>query len=365
MNKMIMRIENIFSFLICFMTIFASIPIILAADEYPMEVSIIDKNKSRYDTPENSYTSIISSMVSEDVDWYYEGLTQKSADHEIMLYKKYSVDIQKKFDTVKDIKNISILDKQPYKNGVYLLVRVEGQDGSVFQGPSIFFLEDGLWKSSQEIPIDDPVLELLQYIPPPDYITPFVLKVFPSTLDISWYNWIEKHIQKQQKFEKFITKISLLCVLYSTDDAVKIEDIITDTIRLNQVVSPTPWHFFSKIKPEWENEVVLFSQNVPQNQSSFSKKIRPWLNLQRQFAEPNKHLLFVRFSMFETMKTLPEITPDSQHQLILSGTLKGGKEFRATVQVSLVTHKYPVPNSKKPSGIPPSYQTYKKQWWNH
>jgi len=148
---------------------FQAIPV--DASNYPMEMELVKKSDARYDTPENSYIAIMSAMVNDDIEWYYNGLTRKSAENEITQYKEYNFNIQEEFDSVKNINKIFVLDKKKYKEGVVLIIKTIDNDGSIFTGPSVFMQEDGLWKAMQEISADDPILDYLEYTPPPEYLT--------------------------------------------------------------------------------------------------------------------------------------------------------------------------------------------------
>lgn len=62
------------------LSVFLIIEISYAEDgQYPMKVEIIDKDQARYDTPENAYAAMISSLIKKDLEWYYETLTEESA----------------------------------------------------------------------------------------------------------------------------------------------------------------------------------------------------------------------------------------------------------------------------------------------
>jgi len=158
--------------LLCFCIIIFKPVAVANAASYPMQVPLVTKNQARYDTPENAYTAMISSLIQKDIEWYYDGLTKKTLEKEASLAEKYGTDDQIVFDSVNDIKSIYILDRKPYKNGVLLIVKTINNDESILQGPSIFVRENGQWKSNQEtFSAEDPILDYLEYIPPPEYLT--------------------------------------------------------------------------------------------------------------------------------------------------------------------------------------------------
>lgn len=334
------------------------------ASKYPLKVSIITKTAAQYDTPENAYAAIMSAMVHMDSEWYYEGLTLQSADNEIQQYQKYGVDIQKKFNTAKNIKHIEILDKKDYNEGVYLLVRVEDRDGSVFQGPSLFVLENGFWRSSQEIPLDDPLLDLLEYTPPPSSITPFTMHIFPSPFSISWYNWIKERIDKHKWLEEYVKQITILCAMYSITDEVNITDIEPESIRLNDSISPRPWEFYSWKSFTWQYKDVLITEHPSNSSLSHFKEFRPWRKLHNQLLEEAKPLLLVRFNMYSVMETISQENSDNNIDLMLSGNLKNGKEFRVTANVFLQKQKNGPKSQRWGRSSPPNDSVFKRKWWN-
>lgn len=137
------------------------------AANYPLEVVPVDRAAARYDTPENAYTSMVSALISEDIEWYFETLSVQSAEKKAALYKNYNVDPQIIFNSVKYSKRTSVIDKKNYNDGILLIVETINNDGSVLTGPSVFVLENGMWKSHQLfLSDDDPVFDYLYYIPP-------------------------------------------------------------------------------------------------------------------------------------------------------------------------------------------------------
>jgi hypothetical protein len=46
---------------------------------YPVKVNVISKNQADYKTPENTLAAGFSALMHNDLDWYYETLTEKSA----------------------------------------------------------------------------------------------------------------------------------------------------------------------------------------------------------------------------------------------------------------------------------------------
>ena len=129
------------------------------AEVWPIKVKIIEKPEAKYDTPENSYAAKISALVKGDPGWYYETLTKKS--------REGRVDPKRKIEAIKDIKEIYIVGKQTYKNGVMLFLEVHNEDGSVQKGPSVYLKENGLWKGAiTEFSGDKKLKDYMNYIPP-------------------------------------------------------------------------------------------------------------------------------------------------------------------------------------------------------
>lgn len=138
----------------------------LAEAANPVELFLIERDSASYNTPENAYVSLLSSMYYNDIEWYYDSSTKESAEKERLRYEESNFNIQQIFDTVKDIQQIFLLDKVEHHDGVALIVEIQKTNGSIYQGPSIFIKEEGLWKSKPDISADDPILNHLYYVPP-------------------------------------------------------------------------------------------------------------------------------------------------------------------------------------------------------
>ena len=309
----------------------------LFAAQHPMEVKIVTKEHANYDTPEDAFAAIYSAKINRDAAWYYEGLTQQSAEHQIELYKKYNIDIQDEFEIALKTKSIYILDKQPYHNGVFLLVKVIKDDGTIIQGPSVFVQENGFWKSMQQIPKDDPINAYLDYTPPPAFQTPFDMAIVPPHWSLTWFNWIEKHIDKRRA-KKCAEKATVLCVLAPQNDENKLENILPETLRLNETVAPQPWS---------KKKTVLIIAPHKRSSEINSKKFRQWRKSYPSLADEEKALLLVRFNQYETMKTLADMLPDGAHEIVLSGRLANDKVFRAKAEITLVAQINPHGHDKK------------------
>lgn len=138
-----------------------TIPSIAQSASYPLHIDLIDKANANFDSPENTYAAMMSAMMSGDEGWYYNCLTVKGAENTRQMWSDGHITLQMLFDSVKTVKTMEVLEKGPYRDGVYLLIKVTDQDGSVMTGPSLYVKENGLWKSIPQIPINDPILDKL------------------------------------------------------------------------------------------------------------------------------------------------------------------------------------------------------------
>jgi len=299
---------------------------------YPINVKIIDKNEAKYNTPENAYISLISAMKAKDIDWYYNSLSEKTKYDEIELYEKYAFDINKKFQSIENVRQIIILEKKRYQDGVVLIVKTINNDDSVFEGPSIFVIENGLWKSKSAIAAEDPILDYLDYTPPPEYFHFFDLSVFPPKWNIAQHGSRSRHGHGKTSFHKDF-KNTILCVLSpKEDEEVSVSDILPETLRLNHTVSPVPWHS-SMREPSIDKAKYAYIISSP---GDFPwpkrKEAVDWWERCAVKNDHRKPLMLVRFDMLEVMQTFLQEDAGNEYDVSITGTLKDGKEFKATAR---------------------------------
>ncbi|NVM22234.1 MAG: hypothetical protein HWN68_10705 [Desulfobacterales bacterium] len=152
-------------FLLCLSLISDSGDSHAAEDQYPIRVEIIDKGQASYDTPEQTYTSMISSLVKKDLEWYYETSTIEFSKCEQEQFQQANIDPTKMFEMVNGLKEIFIINKVNYKDGVLLIVKTYKQDGTILVGPSALVQEQGKWKFTNKFAADEELHEYLDYFP--------------------------------------------------------------------------------------------------------------------------------------------------------------------------------------------------------
>ncbi len=129
--------------------------------DYPIKLQRIDRSQATYDTPENTLEAQISALLAEDLEWYYETLTQESVALEKEIFKDAGMDPEKTFEVVDEGDQDFIIDKIAYKDGVILVGKTVTKEGYVLIGPAVFVKENGLWKQTFEYNTDE---ELDQYM---------------------------------------------------------------------------------------------------------------------------------------------------------------------------------------------------------
>ncbi|MBE9593946.1 MAG: hypothetical protein IMF19_10770, partial [Proteobacteria bacterium] len=171
-----------------------------------MKVEIIDREQTKYDTPESTYAAMISSLITEDLDWYYETFTEESVVENKREYQEANIDPRKKFDTVKGLKDIFIIDKIEYKSGIVLIVETHEQNGTIMQGPSTFVKEHNKWKVTNKFASDEDLWEYLDYIKPEEIVSSTTI-IRPNRWNLNWYNRIKEHIEERKWIRGFAEKV--------------------------------------------------------------------------------------------------------------------------------------------------------------
>ena len=364
-GKPSLLLRNIaYSFLILY-SLFQGISVTCLAAEYPMEIKIVRESEAKYNSPENTYIAMISSLFHEDIDWYFRTLTKESAEKEINLQLRYNYGPEEIFDSVKNINKIIITDQKPYKNGALLIVKTINNDGSIIEGPSIFVQENGLWKSSQETLLaDDPVLDYLEYTPPPQHLTPFELSVHPSEWPLSWYAWFSEYAEMNDHPSDKSEKITVLCAISDeVEDDVTITDILPETLKLNDKVIPQPWHYFTwgNVSQAKGTSIILPpGGNLP---ITDSKGFKHWYS--RKNLRDSKPVMLVRFNLYQAMQTLSDLKAGEVYDVVVSGKLKNDKPFKTTAKISIITSTdQPKKNWRWWRQKPPHQDKMLEHWWN-
>ncbi|MFH7321645.1 hypothetical protein ACHHRT_13750 [Desulfurivibrio sp. D14AmB] len=137
-----------------------------ADDNYRLPVKIISKSESNYLSPENTYYSINSCLLAEDLEWCDEAMTRESLARDIELFDKAGIDRSKEFELQKSIKESFVIDKFDYDDTIILMIEDHGHSGSISIMPLTFVLEDGLWKLTNKFSSDPEVNKHFYYVPP-------------------------------------------------------------------------------------------------------------------------------------------------------------------------------------------------------
>ena len=112
--------------------------------QYPIKVEIIEKDHARYDTPENAFAAMCSSSIKENLEWYYETLTEEAALQDKKAFEQAGIEPRKESEIFrKQYKQAYIINKHEYKHGVVLMVNVYSINGAVFTLPYTYVEEYG------------------------------------------------------------------------------------------------------------------------------------------------------------------------------------------------------------------------------
>jgi hypothetical protein len=328
---------------------------------YPLEVEIVSKSDARYDSPENAYASMISSLVHRDINWHYESLTSESAQSDIELYNNVSLDSI--FDSVGNIKKILFIDSIEYKSGQVLIVELHDFDGSVTKGPSYFIKENGLWKSSTLGDDDEVLLELVEYTPPPQYLTPFTTSIYPSHWPQPWYAWLSEKVETDRWARKQAEQVTFLCVITDgEDDGIELDDIVPESLQFNGTLAPQPWEYFSWRSFSRQSRKVVILPPGEHHPAISRKGFDNWFEHDSP-APRDKTLLLVRFNLYQAMQSLSDLNSGTTHEVFISGKLKDDRLFRVTAEVTLEGPPISQENDSGNRQFLP-HDMLPEQWWN-
>ena len=213
----------------------------LAIDEsYLIKINVIIKNKADYKTPENTLAAGFSALMNNDLEWYYNTLTKKSADQDKAQFAEAGIDPDENLDLVEPGDKLFLLDKSNYKDGILLHIKVVSPDGTIATGPVVFVLENGLWKQTFEYAADQELHAYLDAAPPEDIFN-VEIRLFPNHWNYQWYQKVLNKKPKQHGLD--LKKVSVLCVLGNLKDnngnVRSVEEIDPETVVLNYVVKST------------------------------------------------------------------------------------------------------------------------------
>ena len=300
--------------------------------KYPMKVEIIDREQTKYDTPESTYAAMISSLITEDLDWYYETFTEESAVENNREYQEAGIDPRKKFDTVKGLKDIFIIDKIEYKSGIVLIIETHEQNGTIMQGPSTFVKEYNKWKVTNEFASDEDLWEYLDYIKPEEILSSTTI-IRPNRWNLNWYNRIKEHIEEREWIKGFAERVCILCMIGNLKDnegnSHSVEEIVPEKLLLNYLVHPQPWWF-----GQGEKIALIFDLREGRDLNKM-RGFKNWHN-ENKFSKKYKGpVMLVKFNKFKAMETLSEMIPGEEYDIIVSGELKDGKRFKGSAKITI------------------------------
>ncbi|MCG8639560.1 MAG: hypothetical protein MI862_07475, partial [Desulfobacterales bacterium] len=91
--------------------------------DYPIKVNLITRQEATYQSPENTYAAMLSSLFKRDLEWHYQTATVESAMRSKKLYEDAGISPEKMFDMMDEKEEFYILKKINYKDSVMLIVR--------------------------------------------------------------------------------------------------------------------------------------------------------------------------------------------------------------------------------------------------
>ena len=334
-----MSIKCAIIFVLC-LSIFLVMGINYAEEgKYPIKVEIIDKNKARYDTPENAFAAMCSSSIKEDLGWYYETLTEEAAARDKKVFQEAGIDPRRESEVFKEyFKEAYIIDRQIYKDAIVLVVSVHTKDGAVFTLPYTFKQEHNKWKMTNEYSSDDELAEYMDYTKPEEEIViSSTLRIYPKRWNFNWYNWIRKHMNERNWINHFAEKVSILCLIGNLKDNQgnphSVKEISPETILLNNVLPAQPWRFMKEEK----TALILKSKEDPYLRRW--KGFKEWHLTNRFLKEYEGPVMLVKFNKFKAMETLPGMVPGEEYEVIVSGELKDGKRFKGSAKITITEWK--------------------------
>jgi hypothetical protein len=349
----------------CFIILYCCASIIFheniswSADQsYPVKINLITKNQADYKTPENTLAAGFFALMNNDLDWYYETLTKEAAMEDKAMYEEAGIDIIEKYKLVNPGDQLVILDKKAYKNGILIHIKGITSKGTIITGPNVFVLENGLWKETYDY-ISDEEIHAYFDIAPSEEIFNIDIRLFPEHWNYQWYQQMLNKKSKQPG--SGFKKVSVLCVLGNLKDTSgnihSVEDIDPETLVLNYVVKPTPWHYGQK------NKTLILTENNTSNHSPH-KSFKNWKKQHRLRPGFEGPVMLVKFSKFEAISSLDNLDDNKTHTISVSGKLKDNEtHFRGETQITLTPPSSPGKQDKTPA-FPAVENLFHNHWWD-
>jgi hypothetical protein len=342
-----------------FMLFFIFSNTLAQAKSYPIRINVITKNQADYKIPENTLAAGFSALMHNDLEWYYNTLTENSAAQDKAQFAEAGIDPKKNLDLVETGDQLFLLDQIKYKDGILLHIKVVSPDGTIANGPVVFVRENGLWKQTFEYSADQD-LHIYLDAAPPEEILNTEIRLFPNHWNYQWYQQMLNKKPKQQVSD--LKKISLLCVLGNlkdTDGNVRsVEDIDPETVVLNYVVKPIPWRAGQK-----KESAVLIDKNNTNQLIPESFEIWEQQHQTRQnFKGP---VMLIRFSKFEAVNSLENLDDGKTFTVSVSGKLKDNEtHFRGETQIILTSSSSLTDKHDRRSPYPVVEDLFHDHWWD-
>ncbi|WP_300673040.1 hypothetical protein [Desulfoluna sp.] len=171
--KNLRKIVQLFLFVL--MAFLSASPQPCRAQPLPRFFLPVEKANARYDTPENALVARISSLVHQDIDWYFETLTPETVTIHKQLYQKAGLEPEVALKLYHKGTRYLIIDQEPYNGYIIVTGKSIKPDGTIQMGASLFEQVDGHWKTAFPSSDDETLMGRLQdkmdYIRPDDFFS--------------------------------------------------------------------------------------------------------------------------------------------------------------------------------------------------
>ena len=344
--------------LLIYISMFFDINTSWSADElYPVKLKLITKNQADYKTPENTLAAGFFALMNNDLDWYYETFTKEAAIEDKAMFEEAGIDLSEKFKLIFPGDQLVILDKKPYKNGILIYSKGITTRGTIITGVNVFVLENGLWKETYDYASDEEIHAYFD-VAPPEEIFDTEIRMFPNNWNYQWFQQMLNKKSKQPGSND--KKVSVLCVLGNIKDTSgniqSVEDIDPETLVLNYVVKPTPWHVGKKNKP-----LILIENKTSKLPH---KSFKNWEKQHQLRPGFDGSVILVKFNKLEAINSLENLDDKKTHTISVSGKLKDNEtHFRGETQITLIPPSSSGKQDKTPA-FPAIENLFHDHWWD-
>jgi len=169
-------------------------------------------------------------------------------------------------------------------------------------------------------------VQVLKY---PDTTATAAIRLIPDRWNLKWYEWVKENKDKSKIIDSCAKRFTVLCVVSDLRDyqcnTIVLTEIVPETIKLNNILSPQPWGSGKK-----EKLAVILGPGISKNLWE-NEEFREWYE-HRGLKLPR---MLTRFNMFEAIGTLPEAIAGSDYDVVITGTLKDGTCFEGTAKITI------------------------------